>query len=141
MKVLILLSLCCAVFANPLAFREEEGREHQPRFALVPDTDGRMFLADLNAEIVEPVFNPVNDVFFLLFTRQNPTGAGQRIGFDAAGIRNSNFGTGRDTRFIIHGWNNNGGSPVNIQIRDGYWRAFDVNVIVVDWGAGANTVS
>lgn len=132
MKVLLLLGLCCAVFATPI-------EHHQPRFAMVPDTDGRMFLADLNTEVVEPLFNANNDVFFLLFTRSNPT-SGQRIGLDAGGISASHFASSRPTRFIVHGWNNQGDSAVNIEITAAYLRQGDFNVIVVDWGAGANTV-
>lgn len=138
MKVFILLGLCCAVFATPI--EQVRRDEYQPRFAMVPDTDGRMFLADLRAEAVEPSFNADNDVFFLLFTRQNPT-AGQRIGLDTSAIAGSNFAASRPTRFIVHGWNNNGGSQVNVEITSAYLRQGDYNVIVVDWGAGANTVS
>lgn len=42
-------------------------------------------------------------------------------------------------RFIIHGWNNNGGSAVNTRIRTAYLNRGAFNVIVVDWGAGAQT--
>ena len=44
-------------------------------------------------------------------------------------------------RFIIHGWNNNGGSTVNVAIRSAYLQSRNINVIVVDWGAGAQTIN
>lgn len=43
--------------------------------------------------------------------------------------------------FIVHGWNNNGGSPVNTRIRAAYLARGNFNVIVVDWGAGAQTIN
>lgn len=44
-------------------------------------------------------------------------------------------------RFIIHGWNNNGQSDVNVVIRRAYLQRGNFNVIVVDWGVGANTIN
>lgn len=123
---------------NVVAPREEV--EH--RWSLVPDNEGRMHLVDLNPVevVIEPLFNADNDVFFLLFTRRNPL-VGQRIGFDAAAIGATNFNRNQETRFIIHGYNNNNLSPVNTMITEAYLRRSDVNVIVVDWGRGANTIN
>ncbi|CAO1437164.1 unnamed protein product [Diamesa hyperborea] len=91
--------------------------------------------------VVEPFFNADNDVFFLLFTRRNPL-VGQKIGFDAAAIRNTNWNTAAPgTRFIIHGFNNDNRSPVNTMITAAYLRRNDMNVVVVDWGRGANTIN
>lgn len=44
-------------------------------------------------------------------------------------------------RFIIHGWNNNGGSPVNNLIRTAWINRGNFNVITVDWGVGAQTAN
>jgi pancreatic triacylglycerol lipase len=44
-------------------------------------------------------------------------------------------------RFITHGWNNNFASEVNTMIRTAYMNRGDFNVIVVDWGVGANTIN
>lgn len=141
MKLILFLALFYTVCASPLTKVIENVKERDhPRYALVPDTDGHMYLADLDAEDIAPLFNANTDTFFVLFTRRNPL-AGQIISFDAAGVRNSNFDPSRPTRFIVHGWNNNGGSDVNIQIRDAYLRAGEFNVIVVDWGAGAQTIN
>jgi pancreatic triacylglycerol lipase len=45
------------------------------------------------------------------------------------------------SRFVIHGWNNNGGSEVNTVIRTAFINRGEFNVITVDWGAGANTAN
>lgn len=42
-------------------------------------------------------------------------------------------------RIIVHGWNSDGSSAVNILTRDAYLELGDFNVVVVDWGAGAQT--
>lgn len=111
------------------------------RWTLIPDGDGRMHMIDLNSYQTEiaPQFTAENDVFFMLYTNRNPTD-GQRIGHDANGIRNSNFNPGAPTRFVIHGWNNDHKSNVNILITAAYLKNGEFNVIVVDWGAGANTI-
>ena len=140
MKLLILFVLCYGAFAIPIKNDEEVGQEHVPRFALVPDTEGRMYMADLNAELPESFFNAENDVFFILFTPENQS-VGQRIGLNADQIRNSNFVASRPTRFIIHGWNGGAGSILNSNIGSAYHRNGNFNVIVVDWGLGANTIN
>ncbi|CRK89208.1 CLUMA_CG002968, isoform A [Clunio marinus] len=122
-----------------------EYAEPKHRWTLIPDGDGRMHLMDLNPiepiEPVEPSFNADNDVFFVLFTRRNPT-AGQRLARTTASINGSQWrSTAGGTRFIIHGWNNNPLSPVNTMITQAYLAAADHNVVRVDWGAGANSLS
>lgn len=105
--------------------------ESNHRWALVPDNEGRMHLMDMNpieAE-PEPSFNPDVDVFFVLFTRRNPT-AGQRLSFNAANIRSTNWNSNAGgTRFIIHGFNNNHRSPVNVDITRAFLARADHNVV------------
>jgi pancreatic triacylglycerol lipase len=102
MKSIILIStlIISSVISLPLS------EEQKHRWTLVPDTNGRMHLYDLNPiELeVEPAFDALNDVIFLLFTRRNPT-EGQRISFDMDTVRNSNWNSQNQARFIIHGWN------------------------------------
>ncbi|EDS41790.1 lipase [Culex quinquefasciatus] len=133
MKIL-LVSLCVFALANAFPVDEfpveEIGEEHVPtdEWALVPDGNGHLHLVNTDPyglaglEEPEPLFNPATDTIFRLFTRNN---------------RNAGHNPGRQTRFIIHGWNNNGESPVNVNIRNAYLDRADMNVIVVDWGAGA----
>lgn len=102
------------------------------RWSLIPDGDGKMHLIDLNTyqsepEPIQPTWNADVDVFFLLCTHRNWGGA--RVGINADQIRNNGFNAGAPVRVIIHGWNNNGGSDVNIQIRDAYLNRGDFNVV------------
>lgn len=91
-----------------------------------------MHLMDLNPIEVEPepAFNANNDVFFVLFTRRNPT-AGVRLSTtNAAAIRSTNWNSNAGgTRFIIHGFNNNHQSPVNIDITRALLARADHNVV------------
>lgn len=111
------------------------------RWTLVPDADGRMHLMDLNPIDVqiEPFFNAVEQVFFVLFTRKNSNGV--KIGMNANEIKATTYNPANPTRFIIHGWNNDQNAAVNKLITAAYLARGDFNVIVVDWGAGANTVN
>lgn len=111
---------------------EEDVKVDDPkhRWAMIPDGDGKMHLIDLNPYHVdiEPFFNADNDVIFSLFTQRNPT-SGQRLTMDANAIRNTNWNAGANTRFVIHGWNNDGNSAVNTQIRSAYLQRGDFNVV------------
>lgn len=91
-----------------------------------------------NIDTPKPYFNAETDVFFQLYTNKNPKEPfllyNERSAFD------SHFNRSHPTRVIIHGWKNNGNSPVNILIRDAYLSRGDFNVIVVDWGLGADAL-
>lgn len=97
---------------------------------MIPDGDGKVHLIDLNPYHVElaPFFNAENDVFFMLYTQRNRDN-GQRLSLNADAIRNTQFNSGAETRFIIHGWNNDGNSPVNTQIKSAYLDRGDFNVV------------
>lgn len=90
---------------------------------------------------IDVLFVAWRDVEFHLYTRSNPTSAQNLILHDSASIKNSNFKNTRQTRYIIHGFQNNGKDDVNIKIRDAYLQKADVNVIVIDWGKGASTIN
>lgn len=119
---------------SPLKELKEEVIVDDPkhRWSLIPDGSGRMHLIDFNSyetETVEPRFNAQNDVFFLLFTRRNPT-SGQRLSTnDANAIRNTQWNSKVPTRFVIHGWNNDNTAAVNTQITAGYINRGDFNVV------------
>lgn len=99
------------------------------RWNLIPDSEGGMHLVDLNVleTSTEPLHVPADDIFFLLFTRQNPTVA-QRITFDVASIQNSNFNAAHQTRFTMHGWQGGVGSAVNVRVNEAYFQHGDYNV-------------
>ncbi|XP_055538343.1 pancreatic triacylglycerol lipase-like [Wyeomyia smithii] len=118
------------------------GMEHIPVWSLVPDGDGRLHLVNTDPyglagqDEPAPHFNSDADTIFRLFTRNNRNSP-QVIQLGNAGTLGGNWNGGRQTRLIIHGWNNNGDSGVNVNIRNAYLDRGDFNVITVDWGRGA----
>ncbi|XP_058063201.1 pancreatic triacylglycerol lipase-like [Anopheles bellator] len=115
---------------------------------LVPDESGRLRLVNTNPydlpvqdNELEPLFNPESDVIFQLFTRSNPA-LGQVLQWNnPASVQNSNFNPAHPTRFTIHGWNGGGTSGLHASIRQNYLGVGEFNVILVDWGVGAQTVN
>lgn len=100
------------------------------RWSLIPDSEGRMHLVDLNPvdmESVEPRSIPEEDVIFILHTRANPT-VGQVITNNVASIQNSNFNPNNPTRVTIHGWLGTNGSEVNVGVNSAYFQLGDFNV-------------
>lgn len=138
MKGIIILSLSLfigAVLALPV--------ERSPRWSIVPDGEGKNHLIDLNAaeQEPEPTFEPATDVWFILFTRRNPT-VGQRIFATTGSISSSQWSNSAPgTRFIIHGWLQDQTASLNDDIRDAFLARADHNVVVVDWGLGAGTIN
>ncbi|XP_055597202.1 pancreatic triacylglycerol lipase-like [Uranotaenia lowii] len=126
---------------------EELGEEHMPReaseqWSLVPDSNGHLHLVNtdpygLNGQDEPaPMFDAATQTIFRLFTRQNRA-TGHVIQLGNAASLGQFWSPARQTRFIIHGWNNNGNSDVNVVIRNAYLDRADINVITVDWGVGA----
>lgn len=93
-------------------------------------------------EDISPSFEAFRDTRFLIFTRANPL-VGQPVNAwnDMAAVRASNWLASRPTRMIIHGQLANPQSDVNIVLTAAYLANGDVNVIVVDWSDGADTVN
>jgi pimeloyl-ACP methyl ester carboxylesterase len=135
MKVLLILGLIAGGFALPAT-------DIKYRWNPVRDQDGRVHIFDRNPveleQEPEPAFNAMTDVVFILFTRRNPT-AGQIINFNMNSVRNSQFAAAQGVRFIIHGWNSNRNTAMNNFMRNDFLALANHNVIVVDWGAGAQT--
>ncbi|XP_059608065.1 lipase member H-A-like [Phlebotomus argentipes] len=99
------------------------------------------FVGNTIDEVVNIVTSfDADKVFFYLYTRQNPKDAQDLFLNSNESIEISNFRVDHPTRFIIHGWNNNADSGVNVEIRDAYLLHGEFNVIVVDWSAGALTI-
>ncbi|XP_019933424.2 pancreatic lipase-related protein 2 [Aedes albopictus] len=117
-------------------------------WTLVPDANGRLHLVNTNPYNIpdleqepEKRFTAATDTIFRLYTRSNPT-TPQVIGLNnAASLANSNFDAANPTRFIIHGWNNDGFSEVNVMLTNAWLTRGDFNVITVDWGVGAITIN
>ncbi|CAO1342054.1 unnamed protein product [Diamesa hyperborea] len=144
--VLTVLLFADVLLASPIANLVPRDAADIPepnhRWALVPTADGHMHLVDLNpieVETIEPMFNAVSDVFFILYTRSNRNGV--RIRMNANEIRASTYNRAHPTRFLIHGWDNDQTATVNVQGIEAYLRRGNFNVIVVDWGVGAITIN
>ncbi|XP_070493993.1 lipase member I-like [Chironomus tepperi] len=88
-----------------------------------------------NVEI-DQQFNPLTDIVYHLFTRQNPTES-QRITTNT--IFASNWNSANDVRFLIHGHNSDVNSLFSTLIRNQLLANADHNVVVVDWSVGSNT--
>lgn len=107
---------------------DPENSKH--RWSLIPDSEGRMHVVDLNPmelESVEPRSVPEDDVVFILHTRANPT-VGQIITNSVSSIQNSNFNPNNPTRVTIHGWLGTNGSEVNVGVNSAYFQLGDYNV-------------
>ncbi|XP_076440985.1 pancreatic triacylglycerol lipase-like [Babylonia areolata] len=80
-------------------------------------------------EVIHPSFN--------LFTRQAPsTGHALHAG-DVAGLQASTFQPARPTKFIVHGFIDNGGTDWMAEMKDEFLKHDDYNVVLVDWGSGS----
>lgn len=126
---IIILAVCVA---SAYSINIEHAESIQDGWGIVADGDGNLHLSaltELEDPTPEAAFNAANDVVFRLFTRRNPT-SGQVIHLNNGGsVSGSNFVSGHPTRFIIHGWNNDGGSLVNTAIRTAYINRGEFNVI------------
>lgn len=110
---------------------------------IVPDGNGDLHLihrSELFDPEIEGRFDATADVIFLLRTQANRDGERIILG-DSGSLSSSNFNPSIPTRFVIHGWNNEASSDVNQYITNAYLDVGAFNVIVVDWGAGANTIN
>ncbi|KAI5632833.1 lipase domain-containing protein [Phthorimaea operculella] len=82
-------------------------------------------------------FNPDLENEYHLFTRANPS-LSQPLLFGNAGLlATTNYDTNKRTVVIIHGWLNSVTGTVNTVLVPAFLQGADVNVIVVDWYAGA----
>ncbi|XP_077987392.1 inactive pancreatic lipase-related protein 1-like, partial [Glandiceps talaboti] len=79
------------------------------------------------------------NVLFWLYTRNNPDDEQVIKRNDPNSLLNSNFDHLKDSKFIIHGWTNNGKEPWIIDIRHEFLNSEeDLNVFAVDWENGAD---
>lgn len=110
------------------------------RWTMIPDSEGKMHLIDLNPYDVppEPLFDAEKDVKFILSTRKTKK-YGEEIKFDLRSIENSSFEINIPTRITIHGWNGDETSFVNSKVTEEYLKRGDFNCIMVDWSRGAGS--
>ncbi|XP_075989630.1 phospholipase A1 2-like [Anticarsia gemmatalis] len=110
------------------------------RYQYVQDGDGTPHLVDLWVKTSDlqaaARFNPDRQNVYHLFTRQNPTVSQPMV--LGGNVVARNFNPSRRTIVLIHGWRNSVTSEVNAVLVPAFLAAEDVNVIVVDWSAGAD---
>lgn len=83
---------------------------------------------DLQFYIQPTTFDALRDVYFILYTRKNPS-IGENITSDGNSIKTSSFNRLKPTRVLIHGWKDDHTSAVNTQITAGYLKNGDFNVV------------
>ncbi|XP_068626437.1 uncharacterized protein [Battus philenor] len=149
MKSLIVFALIVKLCSgNPISLVPGDNShyvEGVSRFIWMPDGDNVPHLVDLYDQPNEDLLmkKDGNDNQYWLYTRLNPN-TEQIITFgDEESIWNSNYDGKKQLKIIVHGWNNNGNSEVNKQIRSAFLDTLDANVIVVDWRhlASSNYIS
>lgn len=110
-----------------------------PRWVMVPDTTGKMYLVDLHAYVPqERLFVPEADMKFVLSTRK---AKGEVITLNTDSINASSFDRNHPTRITIHGWNGDHTSDVNDKVIEEYLNYGDHNCIMVDWSKGAGEIT
>ncbi|KAI5639361.1 lipase domain-containing protein [Phthorimaea operculella] len=143
-SVVVLLLGLAAVSALPSEWvlkKTEEGPRYQP----VEDAKGEVHLADLwmkASDVGEAArFNPDSQIVYHLFTRQNPT-VSQPLLMGVEGLLGlTNYDARRRTIVLLHGWMDSATADVNTVLVPAFLSAEDLNVIVVDWSAGADTIN
>ncbi|KAI8438252.1 hypothetical protein MSG28_010855 [Choristoneura fumiferana] len=106
----------------------------------MPDGEGKPVLVDLEEPVDEGFLNGRNGANnqYWLFTRSNPNNPQVIVHGNANTIWNSNYNGNLPLNVIVHGWNNNGWSPMNPDITAAFLAVTNCNVIVLDWSALAN---
>ncbi|XP_002741900.2 pancreatic lipase-related protein 2-like [Saccoglossus kowalevskii] len=78
------------------------------------------------------------DTTFWLYTKDNPTTGQNLVRTKDETLLNSDFNVNIRTKFIIHGWLNDGITQGWMyDMKDALLQNDDVNVIITDWGEGA----
>ncbi|XP_078686854.1 pancreatic triacylglycerol lipase-like isoform X2 [Branchiostoma floridae x Branchiostoma belcheri] len=78
---------------------------------------------------------------FLLYTRTNPATEHSIMYDDTSSVLNSYFDSSKKTKFLVHGYMDDRTEEWLILAREAILAREDVNVIVVDWGGGANSIN
>ncbi|XP_026731672.1 pancreatic lipase-related protein 2-like [Trichoplusia ni] len=145
MKTLVVLAVLvasCAGGAIPLVPGDNSHYvEGESRYIWMPDGEGNPKLVDLHEPVDEAFLNSKNGANnqYWLFTRSNQNNHQLLINGNIQSVRNSNYDGSRHLKVIVHGWNNNGNTAMNSLIRSAFLAVQNVNVIVVDWRALANS--
>ncbi|KAI5635721.1 lipase domain-containing protein [Phthorimaea operculella] len=141
MKLLVaLFALVALCYGTPISVIPGDNShyvEGLSRYIWMPDGDGVPHLVDLyerpsEDEMQRASRNGANNQYWL-YSRQNRNNYQLLIHNNANSVQNSNYRANRPTVVIVHGWNNNGNSEINPNLRDAFLQVLDCNVVVVDW--------
>ncbi|XP_063372108.1 lipase member H-like [Cydia amplana] len=116
-----------------------------PRFQHVSDGEGKLHLVDLwqkASDVREAArYNPDSQNIYHLFTRLNPTVSQPMLIGNSGLLGLTNYNAQRRTIILLHGWNSGTTSDFNTVLIPAFLQAEDLNVILVDWTAGSNTIN
>lgn len=111
----------------------------------IPQADGTVvWMAEEEAQMVGrslAITSRAAKIKLYLYTKENSITPQLLDQSSAQSLKNSNFSAKRQTRIIIHGWQNNFLSDVNVDLREAYMKIGDYNIICVDWSANAETIN
>ncbi|XP_045768923.1 pancreatic lipase-related protein 2-like [Maniola jurtina] len=145
MKLLVVLfatvALCAGTALPVVPGDNSHYVEGVSRYIWMDNGEGTPELVDLEEPVDELALaearNGANNQYWL-FTRWNRVSPQIILNGNVNSLRNSNYNGARALKVIVHGWRNNGNSPVNTLIRNAFLDQGDHNVIVVDWRALAD---
>ncbi|XP_069128522.1 inactive pancreatic lipase-related protein 1-like [Argopecten irradians] len=78
---------------------------------------------------------------FMLFTHQNPSLGHLLDPYHSSTVASSHFDGSKDTKLIIHGFQDSGDSAWMHEMSRAFLKAGSVNVIIVDWSLGADNIN
>ncbi|XP_034831727.1 pancreatic lipase-related protein 2-like [Maniola hyperantus] len=144
MKLVVLLAsiALCAGSALPVIPGDNSHYvEGVSRYIWMDNGQGTPQLVDLEKPVDELALAEAGDGAinqYWLFTRRNRVSPQIIVNGNVTSVHSSMYNGARVLNVIVHGWKNNGSSPVNTMIRDAFLTHGDHNVIVVDWSALAD---
>ncbi|XP_048480044.1 pancreatic triacylglycerol lipase isoform X1 [Plutella xylostella] len=139
--VVAALAVCAALpTPDPVLLRPSE-----QRFQYAQGADGQLRLVDLwlkTSDVAASArYDPDRQNVYHLFTRQNPTVSQPLLLGSESLLELTHFSPDRRTVVLLHGWLDDVLATFNSVLVPSFLQAADVNVIVVDWSAGANVVN
>ncbi|KAJ2947739.1 hypothetical protein O0L34_g9514 [Tuta absoluta] len=138
--LLLFVGVTAALPATPILGNPGEDLRYQ----YATDSKGQAHLVDLWMTVDSAKeaarFNPEVTNGYHLFTRNNPTSSQPILLNNAAQLETTNFSAARRTIVIIHGWRENASSDLAAILVPAFLAVEDVNIIVVDWSAGASSL-
>ncbi|XP_054742093.1 pancreatic lipase-related protein 2-like isoform X2 [Anastrepha obliqua] len=138
-SVIVLLLAVAAAVAIPISEERVSGEGGW----YVPQLDGSLqWMTEEQAEALSetPTGRSTAQVYYYLYTNENPTTADMLVTDDTESLQKSHFNKNNPTKIIIHGWQSNGNTALTTLIRDAYFSKGDYNIIAVDWSDKAKNI-